>query len=137
MSYQRGLTLLELLVVLVILSLVTVSVVLSVRDDPATRLERETDQLIARLEAARAQARTQQQALQWRPVEGGYVIGTETFRWQDPQTQTNLQVGNDVQAQTLLLGPEPILPVVRLQLQIGAQRVTVRTDGLRPFEVER
>ena len=137
MPHQRGLTLLELLVVLVVMALITATVVLSVRDDARARLDREADRLTAQLEAARTRARAEHSALQWHPVDGGYAIGPEVYRWFDPQTSATLQVGTDESASSLPLGPEPILPVMRLQLQLGSDRLVLQTDGLRPFEVQR
>jgi len=137
MLSQRGLTLLELLVVMVILSLVTMTVVLSVRDDQGARLTDEAQQLIARLEASRALARTQHQTLDWRTTEQGYAIGAQVYRWQDSEIETRLQVGRNAQAKSIPLGPDPVLPATRLQLRLGMHELTVRTDGLNPFEVER
>jgi general secretion pathway protein H len=57
MQRQRGLTLLELLVVLAIIAISSAGVALAMRDNSQTQLEREAQRLIAKLEAARVQSR--------------------------------------------------------------------------------
>jgi general secretion pathway protein H len=74
MQRQRGLTLLELLVVLVIIGFGLAGVSLSLRDSNQTQLEREAQRLVAVLEAARAQSRTSGMALIWQPTAEGFVI---------------------------------------------------------------
>ena len=51
MQRQRGLTLLELLVVLAIIAISSAGVALAMRDNSQTQLEREAQRLIAKLEA--------------------------------------------------------------------------------------
>ena len=58
MQRQRGLTLLELMVVLLIIGFATTGVTLALRDTSQTQLEREAQRLVAKLEAARARSRT-------------------------------------------------------------------------------
>lgn len=74
MQRQRGLTLLELLVVLAIIGLAFAAVSLSLRDSGQTQLEREAQRLVAMLEAARAQSRTSGVALVWQTTPEGFVI---------------------------------------------------------------
>ena len=74
MQRQRGLTLLELLVVLAIIGFAMAGVSLSLRDSSQTQIEREAQRLVAVLEAARAQSRTSGVALIWQPTPEGFVI---------------------------------------------------------------
>jgi general secretion pathway protein H len=74
MQRQRGLTLLELLVVLAIIGMAMAGVSLSLRDSSQTQIEREAQRLVAVLEAARAQSRTSGVALVWQAKPDGFVI---------------------------------------------------------------
>lgn len=134
---QRGLTLLELMVVLAIVALSTALVTLSLRDNPQTRLQREADRLMAQLEATRALARSNAQALSWQAIEGGYRLGARREAWLSPDTQASLSVGTGEAANVLWLGPEPLIQPARLVLQQANARLTLVTDGLRPFGIER
>ena len=74
MQRQRGLTLLELLVVLAIMGVCLLGVSLSLRDSSHTQLAREAQRLVAILEAARAQSRTSGIPLVWEANAEGFVI---------------------------------------------------------------
>ena len=154
MTQQRGLTLLELLVVLAIIALASSAVALSLRDNPQTRLEREAQRLIAQLEATRAVARGNSERWVWQITPDGYRFDapTDTMRqtanagrpntpprserWYSADTRASLQVGNDASARSLALGPDPLLAPTQIRLQQGNATLNLRTDGLRPFEVQ-
>ena len=136
-----GFTLLELMVVLVIVALATAGVSFAMRDSDATRLEREGLRLSALLESARAQSRTSGLPVVWRglpqgfefiglPAQGG-LKGARPWLSQDTQALVIQPPG----AQTLVLGPEPLIPAQRVVLAQGARRITLGTDGLSPFAV--
>lgn len=140
----HGFTLLELMVVLVIVALATAGVSLALRDTGATRLEREGLRLSALLESARAQSRTSGLPVVWTGLPQGFeFIGLPTQAgpgslagprpWLSPDTQA--QVIQPPGAQTLVLGPEPLIPAQRLVLVQGERRITLGTDGLSPFTV--
>jgi len=156
MSRQRGLTLLELLVVLAIIGVAMTGVSLSVRDNSQTQLEREAQRLVAMLEAARAQSRTSGIALIWQTTPEGFVIRSaldantpRTETWLSAGTQAAVSTGNAVAPlNAVVLGPEPILAPARITLSVAlpnapatapantsAASLTVSTDGLRPFQV--
>ena len=160
MQRQRGLTLLELLVVLAIIGLTLAGVSLSLRDNRQTQLEREAQRLIALLEAARVQSRTSGMALIWEPTAEGFVIrpaqalppaaqaiAPRRETWLQAETQASVNTaapvaGNITPAQLVVLGPEPILAPVRITLQVAqgsstqpSPALNVGTDGLRPFQV--
>jgi general secretion pathway protein H len=161
MQRQRGLTLLELLVVLAIIGFAMAGVSLAMRDSRQTQLEREAQRLTAQLEAARAQSRTSGIALIWRTTPEGYEIvsavansglATRQETWLSPTTQAhvNTRALNPTAAATnlLVLGPEPIIAPASITLSVlpepsstNAANVQqtlplrIATDGLRPFQV--
>jgi len=133
---QRGLTLIEILVVMAIVALGTGALVWSLRDNASQQLDEEAQRLSALLEAGRAQSRTTGVAWRWRSTDTGFVIETlppglstsKTHAWLYPQTRAS--------ATTLWLGPEPILPPQSLVLTQGdgsRGSVRVASDGLRAF----
>jgi len=142
---QRGFTLLELMVVVAIVALATAGVSLALRDSSATALEREGLRLSALLESARARSRTQGVPLLWRSNSSGFeFIGApqqantrdglaEARHWLQPDTRA--LITQPAGAQTLVLGPEPLIAAQRLVLVLGERRLTLGTDGLSPFAV--
>ena len=143
MQRQRGLTLLELLVVLAIIGLAMTGVSLSLRDSQQTQLEREAQRLVAILEAARAQSRTSGMPLIWQTTPEGFAIRPEpmgrTDTWLTQGTQATVHTAP---ANLVVLGPEPILAPVRITLSAPAKSaaqptatLNIGTDGLRPFQV--
>jgi general secretion pathway protein H len=141
MQRQRGLTLLELLVVLAIMGFAMAGVALSLRDNSQTQLDREAQRLIAYLEAARAQSRSSGIPLVWRSTAQGFVIQAPTAPRQTPNEQAWLTPGTTAQAPAVVLGPEPIVAPASITLiapvsagnNIATRRIA--TDGLRPFQV--
>ena len=158
MQRQQGLTLLELMVVLLIIGFATAGVALALRDSSQTQLEREAQRLVAKLEAARAQSRTSGQTMVWVPTADGFVIDTLPRManrnvakevWLQANTQASIDVPSNASGTGVVLGPEPILSPIQISLRISAdmtltntnkqanQPNTLRigTDGLKPFEV--
>ena len=142
MQRQRGLTLLELLVVLAIIAVSSAGVALAMRDNAQTLLEREAQRLIAKLEAARAQSRAQGVPIVWRATASGFVIETPLVGADfAPQSEDWLYVDTSTDAQAIALGPEPIIAPTTITLSnsrsqtSGAKpmRVRISTDGLQPF----
>ena len=154
MQRQRGLTLLELLVVLAIIALATAGVSLSLRDGRQTQIEREAQRLVAVLEATRAQSRTSGAVMTWQPNPQGFAIQTLPARptlppvahtWLTANVQAQVQntlqaatgqpTGDAANAPVVVLGPEPIIPAARITISLSPYSVTVGTDGLKPFAV--
>jgi general secretion pathway protein H len=160
MQRQQGLTLLELMVVLLIISFVTTGVALALRDNSQTQLEREAQRLVAKLEAARTQSRTSGQTVVWQPTAKGFVMETlpraahqalKQEVWLQANTQVTIDVPANASGTGVVLGPEPILSPIQISLRISsdtgsshtmthrhdAQAYTLRigTNGLKPFEV--
>ncbi len=158
MQRQRGLTLLELLVVLAIIGFAMAGVSLSLRDSGQTQLEREAQRLVAHLEAARAQSRTSGVAQAWRITSQGYEIVSmpaaagapqRQATWLNASTQAHIQplskaAGSAPTPDVVVLGPEPIILPASITLSVSASatntaRATpslrIATDGLTPFQV--
>jgi general secretion pathway protein H len=141
MQRQRGLTLLELLVVLAIMGFAMAGVTLSLRDNSQTQLDREAQRLIAFLEAARAQSRTSGIPLVWHSTPQGFAIEAGTLPRPPATEQAWLNAGTSAQAPAVVLGPEPIVAPASITLiapvsagnNIATRRIA--TDGLRPFQV--
>lgn len=159
MQRQRGLTLLELLVVLAIIGVAMAGVSLSLRDTRQTQIEREAQRLVALLEAARAQSRTSGVTLIWQATPEGFVIrpthtptnsaanhplAARNEPWLDAGTQAVVSTAAPTANPNnfVVLGPEPILVPARITLSVAASQnaqpmptLSIGTDGLRPFQV--
>ncbi|MFZ4479599.1 MAG: prepilin-type N-terminal cleavage/methylation domain-containing protein [Rhodoferax sp.] len=135
-----GFTLLELLVVVAIIAMASVSVGLSMRDSSLVQLEREAERLGALLETARARSRLSGVPVRWHPSAEGFRFEGLTAselpqQWLDPDTGVAEAEG----AVTLLLGPEPIIGPQGLTLvsrSSPGKSVRLASDGLRPFTVQ-
>ncbi|MFG6416235.1 Tfp pilus assembly protein FimT/FimU [Roseateles sp. DC23W] len=143
-GFNAGFTLIELMVVVVLIAITSATISLALRDPNETQLQREAQRLAALLETARAESRTSGLAVRWVPKgsrsgEDFHFAGLPPTlqlpsRWLgDPVAVTidNASAANP----GLVLGPEPLIPAQRLQLQLGDQRVMLATDGLSAFDV--
>jgi general secretion pathway protein H len=146
MQRQRGLTLLELLVVLAIIAISSAGVALAMRDNSQTQLEREAQRLIAKLEAARVQSRAQGVPLVWRATASGFVIetpgvGSGFLTQSEDWLSADMSIGMSSGIKAISLGPEPIIPPATITLSKASgqtsgkkpMNLTISTDGLRPF----
>ena len=146
MLRQRGLTLLELLMVLAIIAISSAGVALAMRDNSQTQLGREAQRLIAKLEAARVQSRAQGLPLVWRATTSGFVIETPVIgsgfvAQSEDWLSADISIGMYAGIKTITLGPEPIIPPATITLSkasgqsSGAKPMNLRigTDGLQPF----
>jgi len=133
---HRGVTLLELMVVVSIMALATAGVSIALRDAPNAQLEREADRLAALLEAGRAASRASGVPVSWVVTPAGF-----RFDGLPPQAlpENWLAVGIRVRsAQPILLGPEPIIGAQSIVLSISEapqRTATVASDGVRAFAV--
>ena len=144
-----GFTLVELLVVLLLIALVSGMASLALRDGGDFRLEREAMRLAALLESGRAEARASGVAVRFvlagdDPGSGGAGAG-KAYRfvglppgllpagtWLDSHVHARIDGAN-----ALRLGPEPLIGAQRIVLSLGDEQLTLSTDGLAPFAVQR
>ena len=136
-SRQRGFTLLELMVVIAIMALATMTITLSFGQNGQRQLEREALRLSALLEGARAQSRADGAAIDWRLNDQGFEFDrtdgtTTTSAWLTPEPQAS-------SADPVLLGPEPLIgpqSIVIYRQEHPQTALRVSTDGLLPFQVQ-
>lgn len=133
-STATGFTLIELLLVVAIIAIAAGGVGLALRDSDANRLERDAERLAAVLESARAQSRASGVPVRWVASSDGFRL--EGLGHEAQGLQTWQLSGLVVLApQSVLLGPEPILEPLSIELSAPGHRLRVATDGLRPFSV--
>jgi len=146
MQRQRGLTLLELLVVLAIIAISSAGVALAMRDNAQTQLEREAQRLIAKLESARVQSRAQGVPLIWRATGSGFVIettlvGSDFVAQSEDWMSSDMAIGMSGGMKAITLGPEPIIQPATITLSKASGQTSgnkpmnlrIGTDGLQPF----
>ncbi len=136
----RGFTLLELLVVIAIVALGTAGVALAMRDSGQSQLEREALRLSALLDAARSQSRASGVVVTWEAVQDGN--GQPAMRWRGLRTKEPLPTAwldsqITVTAQTVVLGPDPVIAPQSVRLVRGSESALVVSDGVGAFKVER
>jgi general secretion pathway protein H len=134
----RGVTLLELLVVVSIIAIAAAGVAMALPDSGQAQLQREAQRLASLLESARAHSRLTGAVVRWQATPGGFRFegvqaNTLPSTWLDANTRAPVGA-------SLVLGPEPILAAQSVTLrgsQPSAPGWRVASDGLRPFEVQR
>ena len=145
---QRGFTLIELMVVVLIVALASGMVVFSLRDTQGIALEREGQRLAALLEYARAQSRLQGTPVRWRVTRNGFAleglnkpVPEQPWLSQDTRVLDVLPRNQSIDSASLAalaLGPEPVLSPQSVLLGSGqtpGNTVRVATDGVRPFAI--
>jgi len=145
---QRGFTLIELMVVVLIVALASGMVAFSLRDTQGIALEREGQRLAALLEYARAQSRLQGTAVHWRATRNGFAleglnkpVPEQPWLSEDTRVLDVLPRNPAIDPATLsslALGPEPLLAPQSVLLGSGqtpGNTVRVATDGVRPFAI--
>ncbi len=157
---QRGFTLLELLVAMVIIGLMTAVVGFSVSGNSQRTLKGEGDKLAARLNAAHAQMNagasplrliaTTDKAQSTEIAQSGYAFET-TIRADDGSASASWKpvIGDEVLAprtlptgialrlsEPLLIAREPITAAVSFVLEQGDVRVRIATDGINGWAAQ-
>jgi general secretion pathway protein H len=136
---SRGFTLLELLIVIAVIALGTAGVALAMRDSGQTVLDREAIRLAALLDAARSQSRASGVAVTWEAAvdeKNQNVMRWRGLRTKEPLPTAWLDAQTTVTAQTVVLGPDPVIAPQRVRLTIGSVSADVVTDGVGAFRVE-
>ena len=144
---DRGFTLIELMLVVGLIAMASAGVVLALRDNSQSHLEREAQRLIAMLESARAQSRATGLPVYWRADGQGFeFVGSPSVKAApdaatgaegNPSTTPWLGEGVEVPEGTIVaLGPVPIIERLQIVLSQGERSLRITTDGLRPFAVQ-
>ncbi len=145
---RRGLTLIELLIVIALVALGAAVVSLALRDPSAARLEEEAARLATLLESARTEARAAGLAVRWVPAQAADATGVDEggagfrfvglpagfalpTRWLEPRVTAQV-----LGAAALVLGPDAILPPQRVVLALDDRRLEIGSDGVGPFAVQ-
>jgi len=107
-ALQSGLTLIELMVVIVLMAVLSAAVLVGQRDPDRQTLQRQAERLTAELEAARSFSRSSGRKLVWVPREGGFAIegrgqGAPTQPWMHPEIE--VQWGVNPATRKLVLVP--------------------------------
>jgi general secretion pathway protein H len=141
---HSGFTLIELLVVVALIAITSATISLALRDPAEMQLQREAQRLAALLETARVESRAAGLAVRWIPsaIKTGDDFRFEGLprsiqlpsRWLGEPVAVNIMNASAANP-GLVLGPEPVIPAQRLQLQLGNQRLVLGTDGLAAFDI--
>jgi general secretion pathway protein H len=135
---SRGLTLLEMLVVLTIVTVATAGVAWAVRDTDHDRLEQQAVRLQAQLEVARALARATASVVRLRWLPDGYAfegLPDNDTALQRPQRWMDAHI-TARETNAVVLGPEPMGAPWRIELSLGAARLALASDGWSPVTIE-
>jgi general secretion pathway protein H len=119
---ERGFTLMELMVVVAIIAIASAGVMFAI------------------------QSRASGLAITWRPTEDGFAFegmpqikNSKTGEMEDAVKfpKTWLSTGTSVDASSrLALGPEPVIAQQEVVLRQASRRLTLATDGIRPFTIK-
>lgn len=134
--HHAGFTLIELLVVMALVAVGSSLVVLSLRDSPQQLLNQEADRLVAVLENAKAQARSNSTPMVWRADAKGFSLRSLTDQSKPLQSMTWLQPGTQVQPSEWVIRAEPIQAPVQFQLTRNTGSLTLKSDGVQAFKVQ-
>lgn len=147
---QKGFTLLELLVALVIISIMTAVVGFNVSGNSQRTLKGEGDKLAARLNAAHAQMNAGASPLRLIATDAGYAFeiteraddGTAKTRWKRLEGDDVLAArtlpsnARMVLKEPLLIAREPITAPASFQLEQNELRIVIATDGVQGWAVQ-
>ncbi|WP_120344605.1 GspH/FimT family pseudopilin [Paraburkholderia fungorum] len=149
---QRGFTLLEMLVVLLIAGLLLAVVGLAPTRNRNTDLTEEAQRLASMFESALDEAQVRSSPIAWQPVGGGYrflrraangtwqpladsVLGAH--RWETDVTAVTIRYADGAAVQRIVFGEESIDAPVTVTLYSGAVHVRVISTGIGSFGVRR
>lgn len=141
---QRGFTLLEMLVVLVIAGLLVSLASLSLTRNPRTDLNEEAQRLALLFESAGDEAQVRARPISWLPLDGGFRFDIHTNdgwrplrddllgprRWEGGVTGVAIDYpGSDTHSDRIVFGTESIDTPVQVTLFSAVGRVTIVGTG--------
>jgi general secretion pathway protein H len=147
---QRGFTLLEMLVVLVIAGILVSLAALSMTRNPRTDLNEEAQRLALLFESAGDEAQVRARPISWMPLEGGFRFDIHTndgWRplrddllgprpWEGGVTGVAIDYpGSDDHSDRIVFGTESIDTPVQVTLFSAVGRVTIVGTGNGRYEV--
>jgi general secretion pathway protein H len=147
---QRGFTLLEMMVVLVIAGLLVSLASLSLSRNPRTDLNEEAQRLALLFESAGDEAQVRARPISWLPLEGGFRFDVHTNdgwrplrddllgprNWEGGVTGVAIDYpGSDTHSDRIVFGTESIDTPVQVTLYSAVGRVTIVGTGNGRYEV--
>jgi general secretion pathway protein H len=147
---ERGFTLLEMLVVLVIAGLLVSLASLSLTRNPRTDLNEEAQRLALLFESAGDEAQVRARPIAWMPLENGFRFDIRTEdgwrplrddllgprNWEGGVTGVSINYpGSDKQGDRVLFGTESIDAPVSVTLYSGVGSATIVGTGNGRYEV--
>ncbi|WP_438942934.1 GspH/FimT family pseudopilin [Paraburkholderia piptadeniae] len=148
---QRGFTLLEMLVVLVIAGLLVSLTALTMNRNPRTDLNEEAQRLALLFESAGDEAQVRARPIAWLPVEGGFRFDIHTRdgwrplrdddllgprQWEGGVTGVAIDYpGSDTHSERIVFGTESIDTPVQVTLFSPVGRATIVGTGNGRYEV--
>jgi general secretion pathway protein H len=147
---QRGFTLLEMLIVLVIAGILVSVASLTVSRNPRTDLNEEAQRLALLFESAGDEAQVRSRPISWQPVDGGYRFDVRTAdgwralhddllaprHWQSGVTGVSIRyAGSDQSASRVVFGLESIDTPVQVTLFSSVGQIDIVGTGNGRYEV--
>lgn len=129
MHKQHGVSLIEMLVVLVIVGTMSVMASANLFKSATRSIAQDAEILVNALEVARAQSRASGLPYTAKVNSSGFELRSPTTTQRIAWKSSGLSIKEAV----LTLGPDPLLPAQSLTITNGTDSVLVQSDGVKPF----